>query len=150
MTPQRDSSNYTHNYQVEDCKLYSQFTKKKQSRGEALIYIINITQIQGGHFSAHAHKKESRGGDWICTRQIMEEEPCREKTEIKEKGLEREEAGQHHLAWVPVQVLALRKLCSEKLFKASFKFHIIQNGEYALRLASCSLTCYLLEVRSTW
>lgn len=55
MTPQRDSSNYTHNYQVEDCKLYSQFTKKKQSRGEALIYIINIIQIQGGHFSAHAH-----------------------------------------------------------------------------------------------
>lgn len=59
MTPQRDSSNYPHNYQVEDCKLYSQFTKKKQSRGEVLIYIINIIQIQGGHFSAHTKKKEA-------------------------------------------------------------------------------------------
>lgn len=86
MTPQRDSSNYPHNYQVEECKLYSQFTKKKQSRGEVLIYIINIIQIQGGHFSAHT-KKESRAEDGICTRQIMEEEPCRENTEIKEKGL---------------------------------------------------------------
>lgn len=86
MTPQRGSSNYPHSYQVADCKLYSQFAKKKQSRGELLIYIINIIQIQGGHFSAHT-KKESRAGDGICTRQIMEEEPCREKTEIKEKGL---------------------------------------------------------------
>lgn len=68
MTPQRDSSNYPHNYQVEDCKLCSQFTKKKQSRGEGLIYIINIRQIQGGHFSAHTHththkKKQSRRQD---------------------------------------------------------------------------------------
>lgn len=86
MTPQRDSSNYPHNYQVKDCKLCSQFTKKKQSRGEVLIYIINIIQIQGCCLSAHT-KRESRAGDRICTRQIMEEEPCQEKTEIKEKGL---------------------------------------------------------------
>lgn len=85
-TPQRDSSNYPPNYQVEACKLYSQFTKKRQSRGEVPIYIINIIQIHRGHFPAHT-KKESGAGDGICTRQIMEEEPCREKTEIKEKGL---------------------------------------------------------------
>lgn len=59
MTPQRDSSNYPHNYQVEDCKLCSQFTKKKQSRGEVLICIINIIQIQGRCLSAHTKKEKA-------------------------------------------------------------------------------------------